>query len=129
MDADRDGAEDRLFQRIIIERTGSVLAERAQLATDALSRMRGLLGRRDLPAGEAIILRPSSSIHTLFMAFAIDVIYVDRNDQVVKTVAGLKPYRLSAARRAHTTIEMRAGSLVGQDIKPGDKLAFVDLET
>ena len=70
--------------RITNARTGQVVAGRAELAQSPLKRMKGLLGKKGLAPDEAIILRPASSIHTVFMRFAIDVIYVDRDNKVVK---------------------------------------------
>ncbi len=110
--------------RIVNQRTGEELASRAHLASDPLSRMRGLLGRRGLPAGEAIILRPGSSIHTFFMRFSLDVIYVDRDGAVVKVVRDIPPFRLSSARKARDTIELQAGALDGRDIQVGDMLFY-----
>jgi uncharacterized membrane protein (UPF0127 family) len=108
--------------RITNARTGEVVSDNATMASSPLRRMRGLLGRASLPGKEAIILRPGSSIHMLFMRFAIDVIYIDRNDRVVKVVRGLKPWRFSAARGAHSTIEMMTGATDGVSLEPGDQL-------
>ena len=117
-----------MYQRISVERSGALISPRAKLAIDPWSRMKGLLGRRDLPGGEGIILRPSSSIHMMFMAFAIDVVYTDRDDRVIKIVRDLKPWRLSAARGAHSTIELKSGVLDGLDIQTGDRLLYDNLE-
>jgi uncharacterized membrane protein (UPF0127 family) len=109
-------------------RTGAVVAADAVLADSPLSRMKGLLGRRSMPANEAIILRPASSIHTLFMRFALDVIYLDREDTVVKVVPDLVPWRFSAASGGHTVIEMAAGATKGLGIEAGDRLVLTPLE-
>ena len=103
-------------------RTGQLVAERAVLASNPWTRMKGLLGRASMPASEAIILRPAASIHTLFMRFALDIIYLDREDRVVKVVPNLVPYRFSAAKKAHTVLEMTSGATAGSDLQPGDQL-------
>ena len=108
-------------------RTGQVVAARAKMASAPLTRMKGLLGRRSMAPGEAIILRPAGSIHTLFMLFALDVVYLDSDDRVVKVVPDLVPWRFSAARKAHTTVEMAAGATAGMDLAPGDQLSFKPL--
>lgn len=118
-----------MHQRIVNSRTGETVADNAVLANNPLTRMRGLLGRKSLPAGEAIILRPASSIHTVFMLFAIDVIYLDRDDTVVKIVPRLAPFRFSAASGARSVIEMAAGGLSGVDLKVGDRLRIEAAET
>jgi len=103
-------------------RTGQVVAADAFLAASPWARMRGLLGRASLPTGEAIILRPASSIHTAFMRFAIDVVFLDKDDRVLKVVRDLAPFRLSAARHARSVIEMAGGALKDVDLQAGDAL-------
>lgn len=113
-----------MIQRIVNSRTGAEVAARAILADSPFTRMRGLLGRRSLPLGEAIILRPACSIHTIGMLFSIDVVFLNRDDVVLKVVPSLSTFRFSAARGAHTVIEMPGRALVDLDVKVGDKLTF-----
>ena len=74
-----------------------------------------------MPPNQAIILRPASSIHTMFMRFALDIIYLDREDRVVKLVPNLVPFRLSAASGARTVIEMVGGATAQLGLEPGDR--------
>ena len=100
------------------------LASNASAASSFWQRLVGLLGRRSLPAGEALLLQPCRSVHTLFMRFAIDLVYVDTQMTVVKTVHGLRPFRVSGAlRRAHAVIELPAGALLRSRTAVGDQLA------
>ena len=98
--------------------------DRIEIADRALPRMRGLLGRSGLADGEGMLLRPAGSIHTFFMRFPIDVVFVDRHDAVVKIVPGLRPWRLAWARRAKSTLELRAGSCEAMGLATGARLAF-----
>ena len=96
----------------------------AEIADSALSRSRGLLGRRGLAPGTALLIRPSNSIHTMFMRFAIDVVYLDRDDIVVKVVRGMKPNRFSwGTLKAKTVIELASGA-APPEIRPGIKVAL-----
>jgi uncharacterized protein len=104
------------------ERTGAVVARDAYRAANPLSRMRGLLGRSSLPAGEAIILEPAASIHMFFMRFGIDVLFLDSSGAVLKVVRDLRPWRLASAKGARSVIEMAAGSTNGLDLEPGDRV-------
>src|SRR5438128_1091109 len=88
---------------------GTVVCERCFVADRPLARMKGLLGRSELAGDEGILIRPCNSIHTLFMRFAIDAIFVDRNGTVLKITAHVKPWRTAWARRAHAVIELAAG--------------------
>ncbi len=106
-------------------RGGAVLATRARSAATPWSRLVGLLGRAGLAPGEALHLVPCNSVHTLFMRFAIDVLYLDRERRVVKAVPALRPFRWSwGGRRAHSALELPAGTLAATSTAPGDELVF-----
>lgn len=98
------------------------MCERCLLAETALTRMRGLLGRRDLPSGEGILLRPASSVHMAFMRFAIDAVFLDRDLRVLKVTADLKPWRTAGARGAKSVLEIRAGEAARRGLSVGDRL-------
>jgi uncharacterized protein len=98
------------------------VCERCLLAETALTRMRGLLGRRELPSGEGILLKPASSIHMAFMRFAIDAVFLDRELRVVKVAADVKPWRAAAARGAKSVLEIPAGEAARRGLKVGDRL-------
>ena len=109
---------------IINERTGGTVVERAALLASPWARMKGLLGRRVLAPDEAVILRPCSSVHTAFMRFTLDVLYIDSERRVKKGVTSLKPFRASGARGAHEAVELAAGALAGAGLQVGDQLTF-----
>lgn len=95
----------------------------AELADTALTRMRGLLGRDGLDRGTGLVLTPCNSVHTWFMRFAIDVLFLDRAGTVVRAVPSLVPFRLAwGGPRARTTIELPAGTADGLGIRPGTLL-------
>ncbi len=82
-----------------------------RVAKTPWARMWGLLGRRSLPAGEALLLRPCNAIHTLGMRFAIDAHFYDRQGRRVRTVAAIAPGRwwVWGGWRAHSVLECAAG--------------------
>jgi uncharacterized protein len=84
--------------------------------------MRGLLGRSDLPRGEGVLLRPASSVHTWFMRFPIDVVFLDRELRVVKVVPQLAPWRVASGRGARAVLELAAGECERRGLRPGDRL-------
>ncbi len=98
------------------------MCERCLLAETALTRMRGLLGRRQLPSGEGILLKPASSVHMAFMRFAIDAVFLDRELRVVKVAADLRPWRIASARRAKSVLELPAGEAARRGLTVGDRL-------
>jgi uncharacterized membrane protein (UPF0127 family) len=106
-------------------RTGEVLASALLPALDRASRKTGLLNHASLADGEAMLIAPSNAVHTWFMKFDLDLVFVRRDGQVVKTRAGVRPWRMSGALRAFAVVEMRAGTLAARDTQPGDILEVV----
>ena len=100
--------------------TGAVLARRVEPALDSRTRRRGLLGRDGLPDGTALVIAPSNAVHTFFMRFAIDVIFVGRDGRVMKVRTGVPARRLLVSLRAFCVIETAVGCC-GQ-VAAGDRL-------
>jgi uncharacterized membrane protein (UPF0127 family) len=92
------------------------------VADTPLSRLKGLLGRKELASGEGLLLRPASSVHTFFMRFPIDVVFLDRELRVLALATNLKPWRAAARRRSRAVLELPAGESERRDIRPGDRL-------
>jgi uncharacterized membrane protein (UPF0127 family) len=101
-----------------------VACEHCFVADHPVARMRGLLGRTDLPQGEGVLLRPAGSIHTFFMRFPIDVVFLDEEDVVVKVVPRLRPWRAAGAKGAHSVLELAAGEAEARRIDVGSRLQF-----
>jgi uncharacterized membrane protein (UPF0127 family) len=97
-----------------------VLAVEIEPAFDSKSRNRGLLGRARLDEGSALILAPCSSIHTFFMRFAIDVLFVRKDGRVVKMYSALPAWRIAFALGAFAAIELPAGRAAASDTRSGD---------
>jgi len=106
--------------RLINERTNGTVASIVELAVTRSDRKRGLLGRPGLDASAALMLAPCPAVHTAFMQFTIDVVFVDRDGRVRKIVRGLAPWRMSASLGAYAAIEFTAGG--ERDLVPGDRL-------
>jgi uncharacterized protein len=101
---------------------GTVVCERCAVAATALRRLKGLLGRGGLEPGEGLLLRPASSIHTLFMRFPIDVVFLDRELVVRKVVLELGPWRFAGARGARSALELPAGEVARRGVVTGERL-------
>lgn len=92
------------------------------MAARPLQRMRGLLGRRELPEGEGILLRHAGSIHTFFMRFPIDAVFLDREHTVVKVAADVPPWRAVGQKGARSVLELAAGEAGRRGIRVGERL-------
>jgi len=101
---------------------GEVVCERCLVADSAWSRMRGLLGRRGLESGEGLLLRPTGSVHTFFMRFPIDVVFLSRDGEVLKVARALPARRTAGARRAKAALELAADEAERREIRVGTRL-------
>ena len=101
--------------------TGTRLAGRVVAAVDSASRRRGLLGRTTMD-DEALVIAPCNAVHTFFMKFAIDVLFVDKSGKIVKLAPAVRPWRLAGALRGFATIEMAAGTAERTATRPGHRL-------
>jgi len=97
---------------------------RIELAHDSATRRRGLLGREGLTDDAVMIIAPCSAIHTLFMRFTIDVVFVDREGRVLKLCRHLKPWRAAMAISAFVALELAEGSIDRRDLRKGDQLTI-----
>ncbi len=102
---------------------GTEIAARVRVAASPLSRMRGLLGRPALEAGDGLLIRPCQGVHTIGMAYPIDVVHLDRDGVVLRVLRELPPWRIGPlVRRSRTVLELSAG---GADaVREGDRLAL-----
>ena len=105
-------------------RTGMVLAHSLAAAFDSKTRRTGLLGRDRLEEGHALIIAPTNAVHTFFMRFAIDVVFVRKDGLVVRTHHAVKPWRIAGALRGHAAIELPAGTLANSATVRGDQLVI-----
>jgi uncharacterized membrane protein (UPF0127 family) len=71
-----------------------------------------------------MMIRPAPSIHTFFMRFPIDAVFLARNGDVLKVASDVKPWRVRSARKAHAVLELPAGEAKRRNVSPGDRLLF-----
>lgn len=113
--------------QVVNETKGTVIAKRLRVADSLWARFWGLMGRKALADGEALLLKPGSSIHTMFMRFPIDVVFIDAENRVVKVVSELRPFRLAMAPGSvQSVLELEAGAAARANVAPGDRLVMVD---
>ncbi|HEX2173579.1 MAG TPA: DUF192 domain-containing protein [Dehalococcoidia bacterium] len=107
---------------------GTTLATSATAAGNLPSRGIGLLGRRDLPAGEGLLIVPCQSIHSCFMRFRFDAVFFDRDHRVRHLIEAMPPWRFSRhVWRARGVLELPAGTIAATGTERGDQLALEDL--
>ena len=106
-------------------RSGAVLARRVERAVTMRSRLRGLLGRSRLPDGDALAIEPCTSLHTFFMRFSIDALFLSRDGRVLRAISDLRPWRATRIYpRAALAVELPAGTLARTGTCEGDTVVF-----
>lgn len=106
----------------ILDSSGRVVCDACALADSVPARLRGLLGRSSLEPGEGVLLRPAGSIHTAFMRFPIDAVFLDRGMHVLDVAPALRPWRAAGRRGARAVLELAAGECARRGIGRGDRL-------
>jgi uncharacterized protein len=101
---------------------GSVACEHCTVAHRMWPRMVGLLGKRGLDSGEGLLIRPAPSIHTFFMRFPIDVVFLSRQGEVLKVAERVRPWRARSCRHSYAVLELAAGEAGRRGIAVGDRL-------
>ena len=102
----------------------AVLGEAIDVADTSEKRRTGLLKHTGLAPGEGLWIKPCESVHTFFMKFAIDLVYIDKKNKVRKARKAVPPWRLSACLSAHSIIELPAGTIERTGTQAGDELAI-----
>ncbi len=105
----------------------TVLARSADVADTSEKRRTGLLKHERLEPGEGLWIVPCESVHTFFMKFPIDLVYMDKRRKVRKVRHAVAPWRLSACLTAHSVLELPAGTAERSGTAVGDELAVEKL--
>jgi len=112
------------MKTIILEINGPIIKQiNVGLANTLWLRLKGLLGRR-LADNEGLLISPCNSVHTMWMAYAIDVIYLTKNNEIIKIGASLKPWRISGCSKAFKVLELNSGKVQELRLEVGDILIW-----
>lgn len=111
--------------RVRIKSSSKILSESTKIANSFSTRMIGLLGRKKLNKGEGLLLTKCNCVHMFFMRFAIDVVFLDKDNTVVYISENLGPWRLSKkVSAARSALEIEAGKSASLGLLVGDSLLF-----
>lgn len=103
---------------------GRVIADSVVVADTTFRRLRGLLGRRTLAPGEGMLLRPAWSIHTAFVRFPLDAVFLDPDQVVIRIDEDLRPFSTASCRGAREVVELAAGECARRGLRVGDRVAW-----
>lgn len=109
--------------KIVDVTSASILAEETTFAKNIFQRAKGLLGKKELAKGKALVINPCNSVHTFFMRFPIDVVFVNKTNKVIAVIPAIPAFRISKIYfHAAYVIELPAGTLETNPVAVGDLL-------
>ncbi|WP_053335841.1 DUF192 domain-containing protein [Bacteriovorax sp. DB6_IX] len=98
------------------------ISQQTRLANNPISRMIGLMFKKEMKNYDGLLIRPCNSIHTFFMRFSIDAVFLNKDFKVIRIYRDLKPWRMTTIIwKANQVLELRAGTLP-DNVKEGDSL-------
>lgn len=113
--------------KIKVKGSKNYIANDVQMAQTMRDRMLGLMFSSDIPRGDGLLLSPCNSIHTFFMKYPIDVLFLDKNNTVVKVYQSLVPWRITPIFfSSRKVLELRAGTL-SPEVKVGTTIEVEDV--
>ena len=111
--------------KIVIVEKDIQIASKIKIASSFFDRLIGLMFKKKMKDYDALLIKRCNSIHTFFMLFAIDVIFLNRHYEVVKIIRSMKPWRMTLLYfKASQVLELDAGT-IDHNLKVGDRLEVV----
>lgn len=111
--------------KIVIKRNGITIADRIETAANFKSQLKGLIGRRKFENGSAMIFPGCKQVHTFFMQFPIDILFVNKDRKIIKVVENLLPWKISAyVKDSIDVIELPYHTIFDCRIINGDELVY-----
>jgi uncharacterized membrane protein (UPF0127 family) len=120
-----DSAARGKCMRVVNITRNTEVATHAEVAASGIKRSKGLLGRKSLSRGGGMWILPCEAVHTFFMQFPLDLIYLDRNHCVKKVRSSVSPWRVSACFSAHSVLELPSGTIRESQTQVGDSIEIV----
>lgn len=110
-------------RQVLNQARGTVIVEHLEMADSYFKRLIGLMGRPDLPEGHGLWIVPCNDIHSCFMRFDFDAVFLDKEHRVLYTLERMKPWRISKiVRGGKIVLELPAGTIARTQTQVGDQL-------
>jgi uncharacterized membrane protein (UPF0127 family) len=122
--AGQEPNESSMSKLVLVAPGGRVVCDTCHLADKPQTRLRGIMGWKSMRRGEGMLIRPTFSIHTMFVRFPIDAVFLDKEMKVVSIAHDLKPWRFAGARKAKSVLELAAGECRRLGLERGDHLGW-----
>jgi uncharacterized membrane protein (UPF0127 family) len=103
--------------------TGQVIVSNLKVTNTFFTRLKGLLGTKELREGDGLLIKPCNGIHMFWMKYSIDVVFLDKEYRVVHLIKGIKPWRVSPViKEATMVLELPTGTIDRSNIKHGETI-------
>lgn len=100
-----------------------VVAEHVKVANNPFTRLAGLMGKKLLPKGHGLWITPCNGVHSCFMRFEFDAVFVNAQGEVLHVIEAMKPWGLSPMiKGARAVLELPAGAAAQAGVETGHKL-------
>lgn len=107
-----------------LSRSNQVLVEELQVADTVWKRLRGLLGRTQFGKNEGMVIVPCNAVHTIGMAFALDLLFLGCDGTILKVEPDVRPWRMRFCWKAHAVVELPSGSLKHLSCQVGEQVTW-----
>jgi hypothetical protein len=120
-------SKGRVIYNLFDKSKDCLVASRASLADNFFSRLKGLMFRRTMDREEALVFYRTASIHTFFMRFPLDLVFLDKKMRIIKVFKGLKPGRIAVCLAAYVAVELPGGRIAQKGLEIGDVLGLAPI--
>jgi len=107
---------------LVLEPSGRIVVPDLEVAVDSAARKKGLLGRDRLASGTGLVIAPTNAVHTFFMRFPIDILFVSKSGEVLKIRRAVPAWRMTGAFRGYAVVELAAGGASVAGLNVGDRV-------
>ena len=118
------GTRSSTSSKRVLEPSGRVVVADLEVAVESATRKKGLLGRDGLAEGSGLVIAPTNAVHTFFMRFPIDIVFVTKTGEVVKVRQAVPAWRMAAVLRGYAVIELPSGAAERAGLRVRDRVAL-----
>ncbi len=111
--------------KLINKTTNTILAQNLEIADTPAKRMKGLLGKKSLQTGEGLHIIPCNSIHSFFMKFKFDAVFIDKKNIILDLAEKIPPGRVKFCFGAYSVVELPEGTIAITKTRPGNEISFL----
>lgn len=116
------------YMKVVNTTKKTTLCTNCKVANNFISRFIGLMGKKNLPEGNGLLITPCNSIHMFFMNMPLDIIFIDKNNMIVHLLENIKPWSLSGIMHGScSAIELPSGTIKKTSSSVGDRLQFINI--